>query len=78
MGGGKEIDVMVNGRKVTTFQTLKTGLHAWEWTTTYIRNLGLRVERGDELTITAHYENRSGFEIPGAMGIVGFYVAGEQ
>ena len=73
--GGKKIEVFVNGHPIAGFPIHKTGTNPWEWTTPYIQNLGFQVSPGDELTIAAYYTNESDVPRPGAMGMIGFYVA---
>lgn len=75
--GGKQVEVFHNKERIATFTSQKTGQNMWDWYTPGITNLSLPVFPGDEITLSAVYENMGDEPLTGAMGVIGFYVAEE-
>jgi len=75
--GGEKLDVFLNDNLIMTFTPTRTSQEPWSWIIKHTP-LSVRINTGDELSITATYLNNNPVPIGGAMGIMGFGFAPDQ
>lgn len=75
--GGEKIDAYLNGKIIKTFYADTSVENIWEATTPHDTE-AVRVKKGDELTVSATYTNKSHIPDPAAMGNFIFYFAPDQ
>ncbi len=72
--GGEKVSVFINDRPHTEFYPRLTTRDPWSWR--ILSNVrGIRINKGDKISISATYSNPNDYPVRGAMGMLGIIFA---